>query len=160
MDTKQIASILRAKNIYGNQTCQVERIIIRAATAAALPDSMYFDLRRFKDPADPIGRMYKMGVRIFVVVNYDNEMQQNYPDAVFIEVDNINTAINDYINALMDSYKGRVVAVPQRGDNCCLKDWIYTLLSAQNIEAQHTVFATTRYVDELDFIENISNINN
>jgi len=123
MDTKQIASILQAKNIYGNSESSVERIIIRAATAAALPDSMYFDLRRFKDPANPIERMYKMGVRVFVVVNFDDNMQRNYPDATFIVVENINTAINLYINAVIDAYKGRVIAVPQRGGNCCLKDW-------------------------------------
>ncbi|MBO4771684.1 MAG: hypothetical protein J5595_03985, partial [Bacteroidales bacterium] len=155
MDINQIANILKAKKIFGNSALTVERIIIRAATAAALPSSMYFDLRRFKDPANPIERMYKMGVRVFVVVNYDNEMQRNYPDATFIVVENINTAINLYINAVMDAYKGRVIAVPQRGGNCCLKDWMYALLSAR-----HTVFATTRYVDELDFIENVSNINN
>ena len=155
MDTKQIASILQAKNIYGNSESSIERIIIRAATAAALPDSMYFDLRRFKDPANPIERMYKMGVRVFVVVNFDDNMQRNYPDATFIVVENINTAINLYINAVIDAYKGRVIAVPQRGGNCCLKDWMYTLLSAQ-----HTTFATTRYVDELDFIENVSHIDN
>nr|MCR5455218.1 hypothetical protein [Bacteroidales bacterium] len=129
MDINQIAKILSAKNIYGNCDCNVERIIIRAANAAALPNSMYFDLRRFKDPANPIGRMYAMGVRVFVVTKCDRNMLQQYPDATFVEVENINTAINAYVTAITDAYKGRIIAVPQRDGNCCLKDWIYTLLS-------------------------------
>ena len=155
MDTNQLAQILSTTEIFGKSIQQVERIIIRAANAAALPNSAYFDLKRFKDPANPIERMYAMGVRVFVVTANAAILSQQYSDAVFLCVDNINTAINAYIEAVMKSYNGRVVAVPQRGGNCCLKDWMYTLLSVDQ-----SVFATTRYVDELDFLENMSNIAN
>ncbi len=150
----EIAEIAGAKLACGSGSQKVERIIVRAANAAALPNSIYFDLKRFKDPARPLHRMYDMGVRVFAVRELPDDLDY-FSDAAFLLVESIPTAINLYINNVIANYKGRVVAVPQRGDNCCLKDWMYNLL-----KTSYSVFATNRYVDELDFIENISNLNN
>ncbi len=150
----EIAEIIGAKLACGSGSLEVERIIVRAANAAALPRSIYFDLKRFKDPVRPLHRMYDMGVRAFVVRELPEDLDY-FSEATFLVVESIPTAINLYINEVIARYQGRVVAVPQRGGNCCLKDWMYNLLKPCG-----KVFATTRYVDELDFIENVSNLNN
>ena len=62
----EIADILNADSITGNKSLEANQLILRAATAAALPDSVYFDLRKFKDPPNAIERMHNLGVRIFV----------------------------------------------------------------------------------------------
>jgi len=150
----EIAGIIGAGIACGDGNRIVERMIVRAACAAALPNSIYFDLKRFKDPARPLQRMYDMGVRAFVVRVLPEDMEY-FADATFLTVESIPTAINLYINEVIARYQGRVVAVPQRGDDCCLKDWMYRLLSCRS-----RVFITTRYVDELDFLENFSNLTN
>lgn len=150
----EIAGIIGAKKACGSGNEKVERIIVRAANAAALPNSIYFDLKRFKDPARPLHRMYDMGVRAFVVRELPADIQY-FAGAAFLAVDSIPAAINQLVNEIISRYSGNIVAVPQRGGSCCLKDWMYSLLNVD-----HRVFVNTRYVDELDFIENFSCLTN
>ncbi len=150
----EIAEIAGAKLACGSGSQKVERIIVRAANAAALPNSIYFDLKRFKDPVRPLHRMYDMGVRVFAVRELPEDLDY-FSDAAFLVVESIPTAINLVVNEIISRYKGTIVAVPQRGGNCCLKDWMYSLLGGC-----HSVFVNTRYVSELDFIENFSNLTN
>ncbi|MBQ1883756.1 MAG: alanine racemase, partial [Bacteroidales bacterium] len=129
------------------------QLILRAATAAALPDSVYFDLRKFKDPPNAIERMHNLGVRIFVYA--EPLTAEPFSDSVYIKVRNINTAINQYITEIIRRYEGTVIAVPQRNNRCCIKDWMALLL-----KNSANVFTTAHYTSELDFLENVSLLNN
>ncbi|MBR4266648.1 MAG: alanine racemase [Bacteroidales bacterium] len=150
----EIANTVNALSKIGPENLIGRRIIIRSACTAALPDSVFFDFRKFKDPANPIERMYALGVRIFVV-NTLPENYSDYPDAAFLIVASVSQAINQYIIATFRNFGGRVIAVPNREGTCSVKDWMYSLL-----KPDFKVFTTLRYIDELDFLENVSNITN
>ena len=148
---KEIAKILSAEEVYGNDNLFGRGIIIRPACRAALKDSVYFDFRKFKDPENPIEKLYDLGVRIFVVKILPKDFQERFPYAAFIVVKNIPEAINNYILKVFSLFKGKVIAVPNREYTCAVKDWMYNLL-----KEDYNVFVTLRYVDELDFLENVS----
>ena len=149
----EIADIVNADSITGNKSLEATQLILRAATAAALPDSVYFDLRKFKDPPEAITRMHKLGVRIFVHAEpLDHEP---FSDSVYIKVRNINTAINQYITEVVRRYQGTIIAVPERNGRCCIKDWMALLL-----KNSANIFTTAHYTSELDFIENVSLLDN
>lgn len=154
LKVSEIAKAISALSVVGDQDIVTERMIIRSACTAALPNSIFFDLRKFKDPAQPIERLYALGVRVFVIKEMPLTFEQ-MPDAVFLIVANINDAINKYISEVFSRYSGTVISVPCRNNTCCVKDWMYSLL-----KPEHKVFATQRYIDELDFLENVSNIDN
>ncbi|MCQ2975991.1 MAG: alanine racemase [Bacteroidales bacterium] len=154
LSVNEIAKAVSALKVTGNSNLFAEQMILKAATSAVLPNSIYFDLKRFKDPENAISRMYNLGVRIFVVTKSFNDFN-NLDNATFIFVDNINKAINQYINYVVNNFKGTIISTPNRNGKCCVKDWMTKLLSINN-----KVFATTKYINELDFLENVSNINN
>ena len=149
----EIADIVNADSITGNKSLEATQLILRAATAAALPDSVYFNLRKFKDPPEAISRMHKLGVRIFVHAEpLDHEP---FSDSVYIKVRNINTAINQYITEVIRRYEGTIIAVPEQNGRCSIKDWMALLL-----KNSANIFTTAHYTSELDFIENISLLDN
>ena len=149
----EIADIVNADSITGDKSLQASQLIIRAATAAALPNSVYFDLRKFKDPPNAIQRMHQLGVRIFV--HSEPLDQEPFSDSTYIKVRNINTAINSYISEIIRRYQGTVIAVPERNGRCCIKDWMSLLL-----KDSANIFSTAHYTSELDFIENVSLLDN
>ena len=153
LSVNEIANIVNASAIIGNQNLITEQMVIRAATAAALPNSVYFDLKKFKDPPNAIERMYQLGIKVFVVTEQPDTTP--FADAAFIVVNNINQAINQYITQVINSFEGTVIAVPERGGRCCIKGWMALLL-----KSSANVFATAKYTDELDFLECISTIDN
>ena len=149
----EIADIVNADSITGNKSLEATQLILRAATTAALPDSVYFDLKKFKDPPEAISRMHNLGVRIFVYTEpLDHEP---FSDSVYIKVRNINTAINQYITEVVRRYQGTIIAVPERNGRCCIKDWMALLL-----KNSANIFSTAHYTSELDFLENISLLDN
>ena len=149
----EIADIVNADSITGNKSLEATQLILRAATAAALTDSVYFNLRKFKDPPEAISRMHKLGVRIFVHAEpLDHEP---FSDSVYIKVRNINTAINQYITEVIRRYEGTIIAVPEQNGRCSIKDWMALLL-----KNSANIFTTAHYTSELDFIENISLLDN
>lgn len=152
LSIKELALAVDAISVTGNEDLKAQSIILRSACTAAMKNPVFFDLRKFKDPKNPIQRMYGLGVRIFVVKEFEvNPM--DYPDAVFLKVKNIPQAINNYILEVYKRFKGRVIAVPDRDKNCPVKDWMYTLL-----KTRYKVFTTLRYISELDFLENVAEI--
>ncbi|MEE3448334.1 MAG: hypothetical protein VZQ51_06960, partial [Bacteroidales bacterium] len=151
LSIKEISTAISASAVYGNQDLEGEGIIIRSACTAAMKNSVFFDLRKFKDPEKPIERMYGLGVRIFVVKTLPENYETEFQGAAFLIVDNIPRAVNAYILKVFSMFKGRVITVPDRENSCAVKDWMYTLL-----KPDYKVFTTLRYVSELDFLENVS----
>ena len=151
---QEISLAVSATAVFGNQDLEGEGIIIRSACTAAMKNSVFFDLKKFKDPEKPIERMYGLGVRIFVVKTLPENYETRFEDAVFLIVDNIPRAINSYIIKVFSMFKGRVITVPDREKTCAVKDWMYALL-----KPDYKVFTTLRYVSELDFLENVSLLN-
>ena len=153
LSVKEIADIVNAQETTGRADLSADQMILRAATAAALPNSVYFDLRKFKDPPNAIRRMHDLGVRIFV---YAEPLDaEPFNDSAYIKVQNINTAINLYISEVIRRYEGTVIAVPERNGRCCIKDWMALLL-----KNSANIFATAHYTSELDFLENVSLLDN
>ena len=153
LSVKEIADIVNAQEFTGDANLYADQMILRAATAAVLPNSVYFDLRKFKDPPNAIERMHNLGVRIFVYA--EPLTAEPFSDSVYIKVRNINTAINQYITEVIRRYEGTIIAVPQRNGRCCIKDWMALLL-----KNSANVFATAHYTSELDFLENVSLLDN
>ena len=153
LSVKEIADIVNAQETTGRADLTADQMILRAATAAALPNSVYFDLRKFKDPPNAIQRMHELGVRIFV---YAEPLDaEPFNDSAYIKVKNINTAINLYISEVIRRYEGTIIAVPERNGRCCIKDWMALLL-----KNSANIFATAHYTSELDFLENVSLLDN
>ncbi len=111
---QEISLAVSAIAVFGNQDLEGEGIIIRSACTAAMKNSVFFDLKKFKDPEKPIERMYGLGVRIFVVKTLPENYETRFEDAVFLIVDNIPRAINSYIIKVFSMFKGRVITVPDR----------------------------------------------
>lgn len=148
---KEIASIIEAVNIEGDQSLIGEQIIIRAATASALPNSVYFNIPEFKEPDFPMERLYNLGVRIFVVDNPVINLDF-FKNSAFIFVKNVKEAVNLYILSVIHAFKGSLNAT----DNINACNWLYSLTKP----VVDNVFVTLNNTDERDFIENISALNN
>jgi alanine racemase len=154
LSLQEISKAVSAVEVFGCPSLTGEGIIIRPACTAALKNSVFFDLKKSKNPEKPLERMYALGVRIFVVKTVPENYGEMFSGAAFLVVKNIPQAINGYISEVFSRFKGRVISVPNRENSCAIKDWMYRLL-----KPDFKIFTTLRYVDELDFLENASWIN-
>lgn len=154
LSVKELSTVVNAVKVYNELDLKVNRIIIRAAAAAALPETAFFYLKKFKEPEFALEKMYSLGIRVFVVEDLPSDYQ-TFKNSVFIIVNKVEEAINLYLTEIINRFSGVFVAAISQNNSHNFKDWMYCLLKPLG-----KIFTTIKYVNELDLIENISQINN
>ncbi len=76
-----------------------------------------------------IPELYKAGLRYFVVS--EKIISKNYPDAVFLEVDNVLTALQKLAAFHRSQFETEVIGITGSNGKTIVKEWIYQLLQAE-----------------------------
>ena len=125
---QQIAEILKVPSFSIQQETLINTLLIDSRSITSPDTSLFFALNAQRDGHDFISDTYGAGVRSFVISR--PEFAPLYPDANFIIVADVLTALQQLAAAHRSGFTYDVLAITGSNGKTVVKEWLYQLLAS------------------------------
>lgn len=125
---QHIASILDAKPFISTPDSIINHLVIDSRTVIDPENSLFFALSAQRDGHEYIKDAYQHGLRNFVIS--EQEYIARYPDANFILVGNVLSALQKIAAYNRNAFSLPVLAITGSNGKTIVKEWLYQLLAA------------------------------
>lgn len=125
----EIAPVLHALKIYGRDDLFISGLAFDTRSIAYPEKTLFFALKSTQDGHNYIPNAYKLGVRNFVVSQWQKKWEQ-YQDATFIEVRDTQQALQSLASWHRSRYNIPVIAITGSNGKTIVKEWLSQLLSS------------------------------
>ena len=132
INVKTIAGITGSE-YTGKPGLDVHELLIDSRKASELSEGiMFIALKGDKhDGHMYIPRMYKAGLRVFLVSKYYKLNTEDFPDAAFIIAEDSLEALHKLAAWKRENYRGRLISVTGSNGKTIIKEWLSDILSMQ-----------------------------
>lgn len=124
----KIAQILKVKAFLPQPNALIRRILTDSRTVIDPEGSLFFAIKAQRDGHHFIANAYQNGIRNFIVS--DLSYQQQYPDANFLEVDNVLIALQELAAYHRNAHDLSIIGITGSNGKTIVKEWLYQLLAA------------------------------
>jgi alanine racemase len=123
-----IAKILGAKTRFTHPETVISKLLTDSRTVIDPAASLFFAISAQRDGHQFIANAYQNEVRNFVIA--DDREVDNYPDANFLIVPNVLTALQSLAAYNRKNNELQVIAITGSNGKTIVKEWLYQLLAA------------------------------
>ncbi|MBB5637472.1 alanine racemase [Pedobacter cryoconitis] len=125
---QQIAEILNIESFELKHPALINSLLIDSRIVISPETSLFFAIPALRDGHEFIAEAYARGIRNFVISK--PEYQQNFPDANFLLVPDVQAALQEIGAAHRKKFEMEVIAITGSNGKTIVKEWLYQLLSA------------------------------
>lgn len=124
---EQIAGIIGGNGIFHDKTAAIKSLVTDSRTLSDAPHALFFAISAQRDGHQFIDSAYQNGIRNFVV---SQEIQiENYPEANWIKVDHVLSALQKLASHHRKVHQLPVIGITGSNGKTIVKEWLYQLLS-------------------------------
>ena len=127
----QISALIGAKR-YGQCQEQIEWLLTDSRSLCFPESSLFFALTTQRNDGHRyIDDLYRRGVRAFVVHQLPDDWSTRYPDACFLWVKSVLTALQRLAERHRETFNIPVVGITGSNGKTVVKEWLYHVLSPE-----------------------------
>ncbi len=126
-----IASILHARPVQLINDCTIELLLTDSRKLLIADKTLFFSISSVYRKADIyIEDLYLKGVRCFIVdANFSNEQLAAFPEANFIQVENVLSALQAIASYHRSQFHFPVIGISGSNGKTIIKEWLFHLLA-------------------------------
>lgn len=122
-----IAEIIHAQASLPAPGVTVNQLLTDSRTVVDPDASLFFAITAQRDGHDFIPSAYEQGIRNFVIAN--PEFAAKYPDANFLIVDHVLSALQELAAHHRNAHQLKVIGITGSNGKTVVKEWLYQLLA-------------------------------
>lgn len=126
----QIADIVNGKLIGDNiPNCTIKDLLYDSRKVSAISEALFFAIKTKKnDGHNYIEQVYNKGVHFFVVNNDYLVVKSNFPDGVFIQVQDSLNALQQLAKYHRQQFDIPIIGITGSNGKTIVKEWLYQLM--------------------------------
>lgn len=129
LNIEKITTLMGAR-CYGNRNDDIEFLLTDSRALCFPEETLFFALKSERNDGHKyIGELYGRGVKDFVVETLPGEYEKDYPDAVFLKVENTLSALQTLAERHREMFNVPVVGITGSNGKTMVKEWLYQILS-------------------------------
>lgn len=125
---QQLAGILNPVNFVPKTQSRINQLLIDSRKVMDPEHALFFAVKAQRDGHEFIADAYAAGVRKFVIS--DSEWQNKFPEASFLVVSDVITALQQIAAAHRSVFKIPVIGITGSNGKTIVKEWLAQLLNA------------------------------
>jgi alanine racemase len=130
--TTAIGSILSSARVHGNTLYSITQLLTDSRKAVPSEDVLFVAITGPRHNGHHyIGHLYQLGIRAFLVSEWNDAQFAKFPDAVFIVVPDTTIALHELATHHRKQLHFPVIGVTGSNGKTVVKEWLYQLLHHQ-----------------------------
>lgn len=130
--TTAIGSIVSSARIYGNKSYSIAQLLTDSRKAIPSDDVLFIAITGSRHNGHHyINHLYAVGIRAFLICEWNDEYTRTMPEATFIVVPDTIVALHELTKYHRHQFHYPVIGITGSNGKTVVKEWLYQLLHTQ-----------------------------
>ncbi len=130
--TTAIGSIVSSARIYGNKSYSIAQLLTDSRKAIPSDDVLFIAITGPRHNGHHyINHLYQLGIRAFLISEWNDEYVRTMPEAAFIVVPDTTAALHELTGHHRKQFHYPVIGITGSNGKTVVKEWLYQLLHNQ-----------------------------